>query len=160
MKSSITVGWKQSHHICMPAELHTGMDQGMFAYLTSTVSDWHAVSRFWECAVQSWESANSWIAWNTYTFTYRFIQEDLAVTVKLPTHTHIELCTMACLLSLYARQHARALTEQGASVNETMECLHKEGMFPCCQTVFASSGGITPNTVPLNHCKVMVSQWN
>ena len=25
---------------------------------------------------------------------------------------------------------------QGASVKEAMECLHKEGIFPCCQTVW------------------------
>lgn len=39
-------------------------------------------------------------------------------------------------LSLYARQRAKELMAQGASVKETMGCLHKEGIFPCRQTVW------------------------
>ena len=61
-------------------------------------------------------------------------QELLAVTVKLATRTYVR--TMLRRLSLYARQRARELMAQGASVKETMECLHKEGIFPCRQTVW------------------------
>ena len=35
----------------------------------------------------------------------------------------------------YARQRPRELMAQGASVKGTMECLRKEGIFPCRQTV-------------------------
>ena len=61
-------------------------------------------------------------------------QELLAVIVKLATRTYVR--TMPCRLSLCARQHARELMAQGASVKETTECLHKEGIFPCRQTVW------------------------
>ena len=61
-------------------------------------------------------------------------QELLAVTVKLATRTYVR--TMPRRLSLYARQRARELMAQGASVKETTECLHKEGIFPCHQTVW------------------------
>ena len=54
-------------------------------------------------------------------------QELLAVTVKLATRTYVR--TMPRRLSLYARQRARELMAQGASVKETTECLHKEGIF-------------------------------
>ena len=60
-------------------------------------------------------------------------QELLAVTVKLVTCTHIH--TMPRRLSLYAKQRARELMAQGTSVKKTMECLHKEGIFPCHQTI-------------------------
>ena len=42
---------------------------------------------------------------------------------------------MPCWSLLYPRQLARELMAQGASVKETMECLHKEGIFSC-QTVW------------------------
>ena len=43
---------------------------------------------------------------------------------------------MPCRLSLYARQRAKELMAQGASVKETMGCLHKKGIFSCRQTVW------------------------
>ena len=60
-------------------------------------------------------------------------QELLAVTVKLVTCTHIH--TMPRQLSLHAKQRARKLMAQGTSVKKTMEYLHKEGIFPCHQTI-------------------------
>ena len=50
------------------------------------------------------------------------------------SYTYIR--TMLHQLSLYARQRARELMAQGASVKETMESLHKEGIFPCRRTVW------------------------
>ena len=81
------------------------------------------------------QHSDSQIQLSTYDQVYTVSsQRLLVVTVKLTTRTYVR--TMPRQLSLYARQHAKEIMAQGASMKETMECLHKEGIFPYRQTVW------------------------
>ena len=55
-------------------------------------------------------------------------------------------------LSLNARQCAREPVAQGTSVKKTVECLHKENIFPCRQPVWRFRG-VKISTDPLKYCE-------